>query len=131
MKCSLHSFILFVKYSFVFNLVVFNWKHTKIKKVSVRMYVCGWGWGGPPLSQGDASLEKFGNHCTRRSYSHFCQKMQFRSVMTILFGSDQSIYLKVYRLKKNRYGRVYITPYKHTLTFQYLYICIYLFVCRY
>ena len=57
-----------MKYIFVVNLVVFNLKHTKIKKVCGRMCVWGRGRGGkggarnPPGSQVGASLEKFGDH---------------------------------------------------------------------
>ena len=46
-----------MKYIFVFNLVVFNLKHTKYKKRCVFACVC---WGGdarnPPGSQGGATL---------------------------------------------------------------------------
>ena len=63
-----------MKYIFVFNLVVFNLKHTKKEKEKRCVFACvyeggvGGGGGGkgdsrnPSGSQGDTSLEKFGNH---------------------------------------------------------------------
>ena len=61
-----------MKYIFVFNLVVFNLKHSKIKKVKKScVFACVYERRGegdtrnPPGSQGGPSLEKFGNHWAR------------------------------------------------------------------
>ena len=46
----------------MFNLVVFNVKHTKYKKGGCSHMLGGGGARNPPGSQGGASLGKFGNH---------------------------------------------------------------------